>query len=154
MCLVWSSTLQKNKVKKELDEKPLKCGDVIIKVAESDKWLGDYLHTGGLAESVLETIRQREGKGNGAAVEIVNIVDDWRASIVGGFVTGLFLWESCCIPSLLYNAGSWLHLSKEAEKRLDGLQLWYLRILLRQGQGVPSGAILWESAVLSMPRRI
>ena len=87
MCLVWSSTLQKKEVKKELDEKPLQCGDVIIKVAESDKWLGDYLHTGGLAKWVLETRRQREGKGKGAAVEIVNIVDDWRASIVGGFVT-------------------------------------------------------------------
>ena len=87
MCLVWSSTLQKKEVKKELDEKPLQCGDVIIMIAESDKWLGDYLHTGGLAKWVLETIRQREGKGKGAAVEIVNIVDDWRASIVGGFVT-------------------------------------------------------------------
>ena len=49
---------------------------------------------------------------------------------------------------------SWLQLSKEAEKRLDGLQVWYLRMLLRQGQGVPSGAILWESAVLSMARRV
>ena len=27
-------------------------------------------------------------------------------------------------------------------------------MLLRQGQGVPSGAILWESAVLSMGRRV
>ena len=85
---------------------------------------------------------------------IVDIVDDWRASVVGGFKTGLFLWESCCIPSLLYNAGSWLQLSKEAEKSLDDLQGWYLRMLLRQGQGVPSGAILWESAVLSMGRRV
>ena len=27
-------------------------------------------------------------------------------------------------------------------------------MLLRQGQGVPSGAILWESAVISMGRRV
>jgi hypothetical protein len=74
--------------------------------------------------------------------------------VVGGFVSGLFLWESCCIPSLLYNAGSWLDMSKEAEKRLDALQIWFLRMLLRQGQGVPSGAILWEVAALSMGRRV
>ena len=141
-------------MKEELDKKPLKCGEVTIKVAEYDKWLGDYLHSAGLAESVMETIRQRTGKVKGAALEIVDIVEDWRASVVGGFKTGLFLWESCCIPSLLYNAGSWLQLSKEAEKSLDDLQGWYLRMLLRQGQGVPSGAILWESAVLSMGRRV
>ena len=91
VCLVWGSSEEKDKVKKELNKKPLKCGEVTIKVAESDKWLGDYLNCGGLAESVMETIRQREGKVKGAAFEIVDFVDDWRARIVGGFVTGLFL---------------------------------------------------------------
>ena len=73
---------------------------------------------------------------------------------MGGFVSGLFLWESCCIPSLLYNAGSWQGISKDAEKRLDALQNWFLRILLRQGPGAPSSAILWELQVLTMARRI
>ena len=82
------------------------CGDVVIKMVESDKWLGYYLHSDGLAESVMMTIKQREGKVKGAALEIADIVDDWRAKTVGGFTTGLFLWESCCVPSLLYIAGS------------------------------------------------
>ena len=130
------------------------CSDVNIKVVKCDKWLGDYLHSDGLPESVTETIRQREGKVKGAALEIAEIVDDCRARTVGGFTTGLFLWESCCIPSLLYNAGSWLNMSKEAEKRLDTLQSWYLRILLHQGPGAPSSAMLWEFSVLSMGRRV
>ena len=45
-------------------------------------------------------------------------------------------------------------MSKEAEERLDALQNWFLRMLLRQGQGVPSGAILWEVAALSMGMRV
>ena len=112
------------------------------------------LHGDGLAESVMRTIKEREGKVKGAALEIADIVDDWRAKTVGGFTTGLFLWESCCVPSLLYNAGSWINMSKEAEKRLDGLQSWYLRILLRQGQDALSSAMLWEFAVLSMGRQV
>ena len=88
-CLVRGSKIQKEKVKKELEEKPLMCGDVIIKMVVSDKWLGDYLHSGGLVESVLETTRQREGKVKGAALEIADIVDDWRARTVGGIMTGL-----------------------------------------------------------------
>ena len=47
-----------------------------------------------------------------------------------------------------------INMSKEAEKRLDGLQSWYLRILLRQGQGAPSSAMLWEFSVLSMGRGV
>ena len=154
VCLVWGTKKQKMEIKEELEEKPLMCGKVKISLVMYDKWLGDILHSDRLAESVLETIRQREGKVKGAALEIVDIVDDWRARVVRGFQSGLFLCESCCIPSLLYNAGSWIDMSKEAEKRLDALQIWFLRMLLRQGQGVPSGAILWELAALSMGRRV
>ena len=154
VCLVWGNKVHKEKVKKELEEKLLMCGDVNIKVVKCDKWLGDYLHSDGLAESVTETIRQREGMVKGAALEIAELVDDWRARTVGGFTTGLSLWESCYIPSLLYNAGSWLNMLKEAEKRLDTLQSWYLCILLHQGPGAPSSAMLWEFSVLSMGRRV
>ena len=154
VCLVWGTDKQKQKIKEELEERPLMCGQVLIKMVKFDKWLGDYLHNEGLAESVLETVKQREGKVKGAALEIADIVEDWRARTVGGFVSGLFLWESCCIPSLLYNAGSWQGISKDAEKRLDALQNWFLRILLRQGPGAPSSAILWELQVLTMARRI
>ena len=154
ICLVWGIKQQKKRIKEELEEKPLMCGSVMISMVKYDKWLGDILHCDGLAESVLETIKQREGKVKGAALEIVDIVDDWRARVVGGLQSGLFFWESCCKPSLLYNAGRWVDMSKEEEKRLDFLQIWFLRMLLRQGQGVPSGAILWEVAALSMGRRV
>ena len=122
VCLVWGSRSQQEKMKEELKEEPLKCGEVIVKMTECDKWLGDYLHSGGLAASVTETIRKRDGKVRGAALEILSIVDDWRATTVGGFVSGLFLWELCCLPSLLYNAGSWTGISKEAERQTEGLQ--------------------------------
>ena len=51
-----------------------------------DKWLSDILLSDGLPESVLEIIKQREGKVQGAALEIVDIVDDWRARAVGGLI--------------------------------------------------------------------
>ena len=73
---------------------------------------------------------------------------------MGGFVTGLLLWESCCVSSLLHNSGSWVGLSEPAEKRLEALQLWYLRLLLRQGPGAASGSLLWETKTLSIKLRI
>ena len=34
-------------------------------------------------------------------------VKDYRAQGIGGFLTGLVLWERCAIPSLLYNCSTW-----------------------------------------------
>ena len=75
VCLVWGTKKQQEEVKKELIERPLKCGKVTVKMTECDKWLGDYLHCGGLAASVAETIRKRDGKVRGAGLEIAAIVD-------------------------------------------------------------------------------
>ena len=62
VCLVWGSKVQKAMIEDELENKPLMCGEVKIKMVKYDKWLGDYLHSDGLAASVMETIQQREGK--------------------------------------------------------------------------------------------
>ena len=135
VCLVMGSKRQVEEVRQELEARPLLCGEFETKMVQYDKWLGDYFHTGGLGESCLETIRQREGKVKGAALEISVIVDDWRAQVVGGFQSGLLLWETCCVPSLLHNCGTWVEMPDTAVKRLEALQCWYLRLLLRQGPG-------------------
>ena len=119
VCLVWGSAKQKKEIKEELKMNPLKCGEVVMIMTDSDNWLGDYLHSDGLAASALQTIIQREDKVKGSALEIAAIVDDWRSHLVGGFETGLLLLESCCVSSLLHNSGSWVDLSKPAEKQLE-----------------------------------
>ena len=60
------------------------------------------------------------------------------------------VWETCCLPSLLHNAGTWVEMPASAVKKLNSLQLWFLRLLLRQGPGVPSSSLLWESSCLDM----
>ena len=131
----------KTRARVEISEKPLMCGRLVTKEIVRDKWLGDYLHTGGLGESVMETIRQRMGKVKGAVLEVAAIVEDYRAQLVGGFETGLLLWETCCIPSLLHNAGTWVELPGAAVKELNRLQDWTLRLFLRQGLGVPTASL-------------
>ena len=70
MVILFGTSKQKQDAKQELEEKPLMCGSVSVILAETEKWLSDYLHTGGLAASVMETISQREGKAKGAAQDI------------------------------------------------------------------------------------
>ena len=69
-----------------------------MKELGEEKWLGD-LFSGNLKESVMATITSRQGKVRRAA---------YRAQRVGGFLTGLLLWESCCVPSLIHNCSTWV----------------------------------------------
>ena len=122
------------------------CGPFQIQEVEAEKWLGDLIISGGLGASVLATVEAREGKVKGACLKVAAIIKDWRAQVVGGFESGLMLWETCCLPSLLHNAGTWVEMSEAAHKKLQSLQGWFLHLLLPQGPEVPSSSLRWETS--------
>ena len=148
VCIILGSKKQKKEATEELKENPLKCGDFIIKEKEAEKWLGQLISAAGLADSVAKTVEAREGKIKGACMEIVTIVNDWRASTVGGMETALLLWEACCLPSLLHGAGTWTEMSRETERRLNSLQQWFLRLVLQVGPGAPLPSLYWDFSCL------
>ena len=108
----------------------------------------------GLADCVLSTVLNREGKIRGACLEIAVVVNDWRCKSVGGMETALMLWETCCIPSLLHGAGTWTEIDTKTEKRMNQLQNWYLRLILQVGPGTPSASLNWDFQVLDMSLRV
>ena len=69
-------------------------------------------------------------------------------------MTALLLWETCCIPSLIYNASCWVNISKEDERRLDECQNFFLRLILGTGPGAPKVALRADTGTLSMRYRI
>ena len=90
----------------------------------------------------------------GACLEIIQIVNDWRAEVVGGMETGLMLWEKCVIPSLLHGAGTWVQMTADSVRLLNSLQRWFMRMLLQVGPGVPTASLTWESGLLDMEQRV
>ena len=107
-----------------------------------------------MADSVSKTVSSKEGKIRGACLEIAVIVNDWRSKTVGGMGTALMLWETCCIPSLLHGAGTWVEIDTATEKSLNTLQNWYLRLIFQVGQGTPSASLKWDNQVLDMSIRV
>ena len=73
---------------------------------------------------------------------------------MGGFQTGLVLWESCVIPSLLYNSSTWVEVSKDEEKALEDMQDYFLRLLWGAGPGTPRVSLRADTATRSMATRI
>ena len=120
--IVMGSKNQKKDIIEELENNPIMCGEVRMNIKDADKWLGQQLSTGGLADSVAATVEKREAKIKGAALEIANIVNDWRAEASGGMHTALLLWEACLIPSLLQGASTWVEVSSKTVKKLNSLQ--------------------------------
>ena len=130
------------------------CGNVETKETNVDKWLGQLISSKGLADSVLKTIESKEGKVKGACLEIATIVEDWRSQVVGGMESALTMWEACCIPTLLSGAGTWTEIQPAAERRLDALQNWFVRLILRVGPGCPAASLRWETGLLGMGLRV
>ena len=51
-------------------------------------------------------------------------------------------------------AGTWVEVTPEVEKRLNKIQNYFVRLVLRIGPGSPLAAILWDSSLLDMKLRI
>ena len=152
--VVMGTKKQKEKLRSEFEINPLMCGKVKMKPKESEKWLGQQISGGGLADSAAATVAAREPKIRGACLEIANIVNDWRSQAIGGMETAIILWEALCIPSLLHGAGTWTQISAATEKKLEQLQQWFIRLVLQVGQGAPLASLGWETGLLSMKLRI
>ena len=145
---------QKEEMRKEIMLKPIMCGQIKTKEKEADKWLGFWLHTGGLSASVAKTVVEREKKIKGALFEAVAVVEDFRAVRVSGFQTAIDLWELAILPSLLNGCEVWVDISSETEKQLENIQYQYLCLVLQVGPGTPRAALLAQTGLLSMKYRI
>ena len=92
---------------KSFQTNPLIFGKFETREKQEEKWLDQIISSAGLAASVPQTLAAKESRNKGACLEIVIIVNDWRAQTIGGMETALMLKESCCIPSMLHGTGTW-----------------------------------------------
>jgi hypothetical protein len=84
----------------------------------------------------------------------LSFVEDWRSQAVGGMETALILWEACCVPSMLHGAGTWVEITPETERRLNALQHWFVRLMLRVGPGAPTASLCWDTGLMDMGLRV
>ena len=117
--------LGKGKAKEEmmsnLKRNPVLLYGKPMKISDSERYLGDQIG-GSLSDSVTATISKRVGRATQTIYEVMAVLDDSRAKVIGGLSTGLLIWESAIIPFLLYNSNTWFQMKKDDMKRLDKLQ--------------------------------
>ena len=151
--LIGSKKLKKN-VRKEIEVNPFVLGKVAIKEKVCDKYLGDILSSGGVADSIDATVDEREGRVKGAIRELAALCEDFRMQITGGMMGALDLYESCIIPSLMANSGTWFGIREKMVERLEKIQNTFVRSLLRLPMSTPKPCLRAVCGLLGMKWRI
>ena len=125
-----------------------------MKGKPQDKYLGDYLHEGGLAKSVEATVAKRYGICLQEILELKSVIEDYRMHSLGGIKVGLEIFNLAILPKLIYNADTWYEMNTLATNRLDNLQNILMRSLLSVPNSTPIAALNWDCGMLSMEYRV
>ena len=144
----------KDEMENELKDNPLTLCGQTMKCLPMEKYLGDMICSSGLAGSVHATVVRRRGNVVINILETRAVVDDCRASIVGGITAGLEIWELAILPYLLNNSETWAEMSKATLEMLEKIQQMFYRTILATPRTCPIPALLWETGGLLMEHRI
>ena len=101
-----------------------------------------------MEESIHLTVQKRIGVVKHTVNEIRSVIEDARAKKIGAIDLAFNIWELAILPMLLYNAESWLSMSKKTLKLLDNLFHWFCQKIYRVGVGCPIPNFYWQSASL------
>jgi hypothetical protein len=142
----------KNKVAQDLERNSLMFGEFKMKQRESDKYLGQVLHEGGLDKSAEATVLERLGRIRGATMEIKSIIEEFPMQAIGGMMAAWELWEKAVVPSLMSGAGTWFGTGdgKTAIDLCDKAQNFYWRVMLGVPESCPKIALRTETGMIGM----
>ena len=113
--------------------KSLTINDVLVKIKNEEKYLGDYIHCFGLGKSVEVTVNNRYGAALTSVIELKSVIEDFRMHKLGSIRSGLDIFSLAIFPALTYNAETWLDTPRQKFDRLENLQY----ILIRSPLAVP-----------------
>ena len=134
---------------KQLSRNPLTlCGEN-MKEVKVTKYLGDFLAPT-LEASVHQTVLKRIGLANHSIYEIRTIIEDSRASTIGGINVGYSIWEQAVVQSLLYNSETWFNIPKKTMKLLNNLFNKFHQTMMRIGTGCLIVNYYWQTGSLQV----
>ena len=151
--LIIGAKKYQKKVQSEIKDNQISLYGFVLKTKLSDKYLGQ-IFSFDISSSALATVRSREGKLKGAAIEIKSIIEDYQMQAMGGLVAAWELWERALIPSLLAGAGTWLGDIRETEKLCDSIQNYYWRAVMKIPDSCPKLGLRCEPNMVLAKWRI
>ena len=125
-----------------------------MKEKKSEAYLGDILCSEGIEASIEATIKDRAAKVKGSIYELRALIEDFRMQAVGGLRGAVDLYESCIIPSLLSNCGTWAGITEHEEKLIEEHQNLFCRTILQVPVSTPKSSLRAALGLLGTKWRI
>ena len=138
----------------EVTENPITMNGAAVKYTRTEKYLGDWLSQTSAAESVWETVIKREAEVRGPVQEVVRLTRDVRAGFVGPARLGITLWNSVILQKLLHNSCSWVAITSKTTKKLERIQLQFLKKMYSLPPSAPNAGTWWISGILPISWRV
>ena len=91
------------------------------------------------------TVVKRAGMAKIAINEIRTVIEDTRASKLGGLNIAFTLWEAAVVPKLLWNSETWLNIQPKTIKLLNDIFNQFYRSILRISTGCPKVTLYWQT---------
>ena len=152
--LVFGSEQFKAKVENDVKGTPVMLGKVEMREKHSEAYLGDILCCKGLRASTEASIKERTAKVKGSIYELRSLVEDFRMQSVGGMTAAIDLYESCIVPSLLSNSGTWTEIGEAEIELLDEKQDTFCRALLQLPKSTTKPSLRASLGLLGMRWRV
>ena len=131
-------------MREELKDSLLMFGSFTMEEKESENYLGQIIHSGGLARSSLATVQERMGRIKGVTLEIKLIIEEFAMQTMRSLMATWVLWERALVPSLLSGARTWPGDCTSTADLCDSIQQYYWRIILSVPTSTPKVAIQAE----------
>ena len=120
-----------------------------------EKYLGDMIHTDGLAASILSTVNKRLSVLISKINLILQLAENPKMYGLQNSQCARTLYESEVVTSLLNNSASWIGINDEIITKLQTFQnKFMLRFFEAPKQGTPTGIVELDSNMLLMGNRI
>ena len=139
---------------KEIKERHMNMGGVMIEHLEKEKYLRDMIHEKGCKESITATIKARTNGLVGKGEEIIQVSETAIMGGIGNSLAATKLFEAQVIPALLHNCESWIRLNETHISDLQDFQDKFMRKLLRLPPSTPKAILHWDSGLKRMKWRI
>ena len=149
--ILFGGKCQVNIMRKLIEEnKSLSINGQDVKIKQEEKYLGDYLHSFGLAKSVEVTVVKSYGKCLKSVIELKSMIEDYRMHSLGGISSGLDIFNMAILPVMLNNSAIWIMMNKKSINKLENLQHILQRCLLGAANSTPLVAMSWDLGMLNM----
>ena len=140
--------------REEVLRDPIRMSGRPVEVTNSEKYLGDWLNEKSVAEAAWETTGKRISEIRGPTVEILKLTKDVRAGFLGPVRLGLTLWKAVILQKYLHNSCSWVALSAKTTRRIERIQLQFLKQLYSLPPSAPNAGVWWISGCIPLSWKV